>query len=135
MAVEERLRSKYLYKILLLILKVIPMVTAIGYALNTLFAYIGIDTPVFSNICGMSLFPWLYILVSAFVFKFCIYHRMFLYYILIIDAINMVDYYIGIPISTRNLFALHSIITILFLFLILYLYAKHNKKHTKESCK
>ena len=132
MAAEERLRSKYLYKVLLLILKIIPMATAIGYALNTLFAYIGIETPLFSNICGISLLPWVYILLSAFVFKFCIYHRMFLYYILVTDIINIIDYYIGIPISTRNIFALHAVITAIFMFLILYLYAKHCKKPLKK---
>lgn len=133
MAVEERLRSKYLYKILLLILKIIPMITAIGYALNTLFAYIGIDTPFFSNICGMSLLPWIYILLSAFVFKFCIYHRIFLYYILITDIINITDYYIGIPVSTRNIFALHAVVTAIFMFLILYFYAKCYKKFTRKN--
>ena len=132
MVVEERLRSKYLYKLLLLVLKLIPMVTALGYALNTLFAYIGIETPLFSNICGMSLLPWVYILLSAFVFKFCIYHRMFLYYILVTDIINIIDYYIGIPISTRDIFALHAIITAVFMFLILYLYVKHCKKSFKR---
>lgn len=132
MAVEERLRSKYLYKILLLTLKSIPMLTAIGYTLNTLFAYIGIDTPVFSHICGISLLPWAFILLSAYVFKFCIYHRMFLYYVLIIDIINSVDYYIGIPISTMNLFAIHAVIISVFLFLILYFYVKHHKKPSLE---
>lgn len=132
MAVEERLRSKYLYKILLFVLKIIPMITAIGYALNTLLAFIGIDTPLFSNICGMSLLPWLYILLSAFVFKFCIYHRMFLYYILVTDLINIIDYYIGIPLSTFNLFVLHLIIVIVFMFLILYFYAKCCKKSFKK---
>lgn len=133
MVVEERLRSKYLYKILLIILKIIPMVTALGYTLNTIFAYIGIETPVISNFCGISLLPWLYILLSAFVFKFCIYHRMFLYYILITDIINIIDYYIGMPVSTRNLFALHAIITAVFLFLILYFYAECHKKTLKQN--
>lgn len=132
MVVEERLRSKYLYKLLLLVLKLIPMITAIGYALNTLFAYIGIDTPFFSNICGMSLLPWMYVLLSAFVFKFCIYHRMFLYYILTTDIINIIDYYIGIPVSTRNIFALHAVVTAIFMFLILYFYAKCCKKSSAE---
>ena len=131
MAAEERLKSKYLYKLLLLVLKVIPMITALGYALNTLFAFIGIDTPLFSNICGMSILPWLYILLSAFVFKFCIYHRMFLYYILITDILNITDYYIGIPLSTFNLFVIHALVAIVFLFLILYLYTKHHKKSSE----
>lgn len=131
MVVEERLRNKYLYKILLLTLKLIPMFTALGYALNTLFAYIGIDTPIFSHICGMSVLPWSYIFLSAHVFRFCTYHKMFLYYILITDIINIIDYYMGIPISTFQILMLHTIITAVFLFLILYLYVKYHKKSSE----
>ena len=62
---------------------------------------------------------------------------MFLYYILIVDIINIIDYYIGIPISDFQLLMLHSIITGISLFIILFLYLKIkrkwvvNKKHIK----
>ena len=124
--------NRTLHKILLLILKVIPMLTALGYLLNTLFSYIGIDTPIFSHLVGMSLLPWIYILVSAVVFKFCIYHRMFLYYVFIVDNLNIVDYYKGIPVSDINLLIVHSIITGVFLFLILYFYVNHCKKPSQK---
>lgn len=52
---EENLRSKSLYRVFIGFLKVIPMVTAAGYMLNTIFACIGIDTPVLSYTCGVSL--------------------------------------------------------------------------------
>lgn len=51
---EEKLGSKRLYKILIGFLKIIPMITALGYFLNTTFAFLGIDTPIFSYTCGMS---------------------------------------------------------------------------------
>ena len=124
---EEQLR-KTNHKLLLVVLKFIPMVTAMCYFLNTLFAYLGIDTPIFSNIAGLSILPWLFIYIAAVVFRFCIYHRMFLIYILVTDALNIVDYYVGIPLSTYNLFVVHMLIAGVFLFLILYLYVKCNKK-------
>ena len=130
MAKEERCASvsKTLHKVLLVLLKVIPMLTALGYLLNTLLLYVGIDAAILSFLVGMSLLPWLFILIAAFVFRFCIYHRMFLYYILCTDSINIYDSYIGIPIDNFNLLKLHMIITGIFLFLILYLYVKCNKK-------
>lgn len=121
-------RNKYLYKILLILIKYIPIIVAAFYALNTLFAYLGLDIPVISNFTGMSLFSWVFIYVAAWVFQFCIYHRMFLYYILTTDIINVIDYYIVIPISNYKIIALHAIITGIFLFLILYFYVKCNKK-------
>lgn len=121
-------RNKYLYKILLILIKYIPIIVAAFYALNTLFAYLGLDIPAISNFAGMSLFSWIFMYVAAWVFQFCIYHRMFLYYILTTDIINVVDYYIVIPISNYKIIALHAIITGIFLFLILYFYVKCNKK-------
>lgn len=128
----ERLQRRS-HKALLLSLKVIPMVTALCYFLNTVFAYIGIDTPVLSHISGMSLLPWLFILLAAFVFKFCIYHRMFLYYIMVSDLVNITDYYIGIPVSTLGIIMLQFCIFGIFLFLILYFYVKSNKSTAKEA--
>ena len=76
----------------------------------------------------MSLLPWLFILIATHVFRFCAYHRMFLYYILVSSIISTIDYYIGIPLSTFNILALNFIVAGVFLFLILYMYVKHHKK-------
>lgn len=131
--VKEESLVKSLHKIFLLILKVIPLVNALGCLLNTLFAYYNIETPWISFTTGMSLTTWLFIYLATFVFKFCIYHRMFLYYIAVVDIIDTVDYYIGIPLSDYNFLVLHIIITGTTLFIILYLYVKHRKKLTKQS--
>lgn len=127
MAKAESLRSKILYKILLLLLKYIPIIIALFYVLNTITALVGIDIPVLSHIAGMSLFTWIFMYIAAWVFQFCIYHRMFLYYILITDLINIYDYYIGI---NYDIVPIHIALIGTSLFLILYFYVKHNKKLT-----
>ena len=128
MDVEARcLRSKQ-YKLLLVLLKYIPILISLVYVLNTFATYVGIDIPAANNIAGMSLLTWIFIYIATIVFKFCSYHRMFLYYILIVDIINIIDYYIGIPISDFQLLMLHSIITGISLFIILFLYLKIKRK-------
>lgn len=117
------LRSKQ-YKILLILLKYIPILISLIYVLNTFAAYVGIDIPAANNIAGMSLLTWIFIYIATIVFNFCSYHRMFLYYILIVDIINITDYYIGIPISDFQLIMLHTIVTGISLFIILFLYIK-----------
>ena len=119
--------SKNLYKLLIVMLKYIPMIISLCYLANTITAYVGIDIPVLSSIAGMSLLTWIFMYIATIVFKFCSYHRMFLYYILIVDIINIIDYYIGIPVSDFQLLMLHSIITGISLFIILFLYLKRNK--------
>lgn len=133
MAKAESLRSKYLYKILLILLKYIPIIIALFYVLNTVSALCGIDIPVLSNLAGMSLFTWLFMYLAALVFQFCIYHRMFLYYILVTDIVNIIDYYIGIPVDDYGIMMIHSSIIGISLFLILYFYVKHNKKPTTRN--
>ena len=118
--------SKNLYKLLIVMLKYIPMIISLCYLANTITAYVGIDIPVLSSIAGMSLLTWIFMYIATIVFKFCSYHRMFLYYILIVDIINIIDYYIGIPVSDFQLLMLHSIITGISLFIILFLYLKVN---------
>ena len=108
------------------------MLISFIYALNTFAAFVGIDIPAANNIAGMSLLTWIFVYIATIVFKFCIYHRMFLYYSLIVDIINIIDYYIGIPISDFQLLMLHSIITGISLFIILFLYLRINGIKTRK---
>ena len=132
MAAEENLKSKYLYKVLILSLKYIPMLISLVYMINTISSYFYIDIPVLSNIAGMSLLSWLFMYLASVVFRFCLYHKMFLYYILITDIINITDYYVGIPVNNLELLMIHSFIGGISLFIILYLYVKSNRKTSRR---
>lgn len=129
MGVEENL-NKRLYKTLLLLLKYIPIITGILYIVNTVLSYFYIDIPAISSLVGISLSTWIFMYISAIVFKFCIYHKMFLHYILIVDTLNIIDLYIGIPLDNLELLMLHMILLGLFLVLILGLYVKTYKATT-----
>ena len=98
------------------------MVIALCYMLNTMF-YIEL----FSNIAGVSLLTLIFLYLASVVFEFCSYHRMFLWYILIDDVLNIVDYYWSIPISTDNLIRIHNILAGITLFIVLILYVESNK--------
>lgn len=117
-----------LHKIGLIILKLIPMLLAFVYFINTVLSYYNIDTTLLSYVGGMSLIPLLFLYISSYVFRFCSYHRVFLHYILITDIINIYDYYIGIPIKVLELLNIHMIITCITMFLALYLYIHRDKR-------
>ena len=126
---EERcLGSKTLYKIFLLTLKYIPVIVTLAYISNTLLCWTKIDTPVLSNIAGMSLLTWLFIYVATYVFKFCEYHRLLLYYILLDDSINIYDYYFTIPFESHVTLELHTSLIGILVILILVNHVKSNKK-------
>lgn len=130
MAVEERLRNKTLYKLELYLLKVIPMLLALIAFLNTVLSYFDIDLVIWSYIGSVSLLPLIFLYMSSYVFKFCEYHRMFLHYVVVTNVLNVYDYYVGIPITDRELLVLHMIVAGISLFVILYLYVKDTKKST-----
>ena len=123
--VEKSRRSKY--KLLIIVLKFIPILTALCYMSSTIFNYFGYNIEPLSNIGGMSLLTWLFIYLASIVFNFCSYHRVFLWYIFIDDIFNIIDYYITIPISTDNILMLHNIFIGITLFIVLILYVKDNK--------
>lgn len=117
--VEEKL-NKLLYKIELLFIKLIPIILSVLTLLNVILSYLNIDVELLSAIGGMSLLPWLFFYISSFVFRFCIYHRLFLYYILVNELLSWYDYKIGIPLSNKGYLVLHLVIAGLFLIAIVY---------------
>lgn len=121
---EEKYLERSLYKLTLWFLKVIPMVLAFSALLNTVLSFHCIHSDILSHLCGISLLPLLFLYLASAVFRFCAYHRMFLHYLLATDILNLVDFYIGIPLDNRTLFGMYLILTGIFLFLILYFYRK-----------
>lgn len=69
MVAEARLKSKNLYKVELYLLKIMPMVIALAYLVNTVSSYFGVDIPILASIAGMSLIPLIFMYISSYVFK------------------------------------------------------------------
>lgn len=116
--------DKLLYKITVIVLKILPMLLAFITLLNSILSYFNIDLVILSYIGGVSLIPILFIYITSYTFKFCEYHRMFLHYIVVTWIINIIDLYIGIPINDLKYLCLQMIIAGISLFLILYFYLK-----------
>ena len=114
------------HKVLLLMLKVIPILLATASLLNTILSYFDIEMAVFSYICTALLVSFLYI--ASYEFQFCNYHRMFLHYFVVNIVLNTYDYYIGIPLSDKNLLMMYLVITGIFMFFTLYLYLRRKKR-------
>jgi len=119
--------NKSLHRLLVEFLKIIPMIMAGLYLLNTVLSYFYIDLDIISYIAGVGIIPWAFLYLASFAFKFCIYHRLFLYYIAANNSICWADYKYALPISNWNYLVLHFIVAGLFLFTILYLKFKKGK--------
>ena len=97
--VEAGLKSKALYKTGLLLLKMIPILLALCCLCNSILSYFNLDVCVLSYVGGISVIPLIFLYLASYMFRFCEYYRMFLHYIVITWIINIIDYYIGIPID------------------------------------
>ena len=122
--VAERYPERRVYKLLIGTLKIIPMVLAITTMTGTLFSFFNINPSVLSFMGSVSLFPLIFLYLASYAFRFCIYHRMFLHYIVANNILVYADYLFGIPVSNISLFMIHSVIIGLFLFLVLYFYKR-----------
>ena len=74
----------------------------LGVSLQVLFHYIGL---VFA--------PLLFMYLASHVFKFCSYHRLFIYYVIIVELLNVVDWYFTIPYDNQIITIIHDIVTVL----------------------
>lgn len=108
------------------------MILALTALVNAILSYFGIDLYILSYIGGVSIFTMIFLYLSSYVFKFCEYHRMFLHYVVVTWVINIIDYYIEIPINDLEYLCLQMIVAGISLFIILYLYVRSHKEFTTK---
>lgn len=119
--------SNYKHKLFIGFLKILPMIMAGLFLMNTILSYFNTENRIFSYLSSIGLIPWLFILIASYIFKFCEYHRMFLWYILANNLICWTDEEFKLPVNNWDYFILHMIVAGVFLFLILYFHQKINK--------
>lgn len=116
MTAEENL-SKSRSKLLILFLKALPCCIAALQIIDLFLEYFYIEIEITSYIVFF-LF-WLFVYLADLVFKFCVFHRLLLWYIITNIALCTVDYYLDLPVSNLKYLIIHLIIAGVFLFLIL----------------
>lgn len=107
------------FKILLEVVKRIPIIMAVAQFVMIITQFFNIRLPSFEVVFGMSISSLIFFYLSSFVFDFCYYHRLPLYYIFITQILCLCDTYIGLPVSILWLFVIHIL---LFLVMIIQLF-------------
>lgn len=114
-------------KLLLLIIKYIPIMQMIGMLLNNILYYFDINR----NICysldfilGNSIIATILIIICSYTFKFCLWHRL----IILANVINLIianiDAIIGINVSDITLLIIYHFVAIIFIILSTILHLK-----------
>lgn len=117
--------NQSLYKIELYWIKIIPMLLAVFSFTDTILSYIGINTEIIAYINAIVV--WLFLFLSSIIFKFCKWHRLFLYYILTENLINAYDCTYVIPLDLKNMIVVQLMIVLIFITLGIYFHI-HDKQ-------
>lgn len=128
---ESTLKSKTLYKITLLTLKMLPMIMSFSYLIMFVLANTVEDWVIIPHILGTVIAPLAFVYLTSYVFKFCAFHRMFIHYYAFVELLNVTDYYVRIPISDEAITILHDSVTIIFLISVVITYII---KYKKDKC-
>ena len=115
-------------RIFLIVIKWIPFIMSLLIVFNLIFDLIGIPTIIFSILGDSSLITVLFILLASFLFQFCVYHRLFIYYILLYDIISWLDYIFIFDLSSKLFISISIIIFVIICIVTLYLHIKDNEQ-------
>ena len=102
-------------KLLLLSLKFAPWCLAFGYLLELILSCIGIYSVFLATLFGQSVFAIVIILLFSFSLGYCIWHRLPLYFIFTANIINIIDFYIGIPVTGKWMICIYLLLIGMFI--------------------
>lgn len=121
--------SKISYRVALLLVKYVPEIIAILYLIMLILSCFGINLVLLSSIASLSLLPAICLISFSILFKFCIWHRLPIYYVLFQNLINGIDFYLEIPVSNLWMLFIYLLITGIFILIGVWLKNKHNGKN------
>lgn len=122
---SERKLNKTLYKVFLLILKIIPFLLAINETVFTILHYFDIECYSLNFIGGFSVLFMIQLYIMSYIFQYCEWHRVPLHYVTIVNILALYDTYVGIPISDLQMLRVYLVIAGISLAYFIYLKFYH----------
>lgn len=116
-------------KLCKIVIKYSPLAIAIGYFIMSCASCFGLMFPIVSTLCYLTVIPFITLYAISKLLKFCSWHRLPLWYSVVIDILNAIFYYFNIPLVGKPMLAVYLTVTILFIVLGMYLKEKHNVKN------
>ena len=108
------------------------LLSIIGIIHTSLYFFLDLDIRMFSIIGGIGLIPLIYLWIASWCFRFCFYQKIFLYYLTLINCINIIDEYYTLPISTYNYYIIGYITFGCTIILYAILKYRENRKKIKK---
>lgn len=119
--------SKSTLKICKVFVKYIPLLIGIYYFITSILSCFGISIIWLIPLGNLSVLTFICMLAFSFLLKFCVWHRLSLYYSIIIDLINIIDFYLVIPVNSKIMLLIYLVVAGVFIFIGIYLKEQYNK--------
>lgn len=108
-------------------MKYVPVLIACVYFINAIASCIGVKLWILQDVFFLSPITALFILCASFVFKFCIWHRLPIYYCIILHIISYIDYYTNFLMVNSLALFVYLTLTIFCILLGMYFKNKRNE--------
>ncbi len=128
---EQKLNKK----LLLLCVKYGTWLIGLTYFIQIVLDCFGIYSFLLTYLFSVSIVPIIVLLLFSIFLGFCIWHRMPLYYAILSDIINTIDYYFGIPITSMEILIIYILLIGVVILVGCFIKNKYNvrKRNVKES--
>lgn len=117
--------DKYLYKLLLTIIKYTPTVLGLLTIINFIFNYLGYNLIILQYLAGTSFIFLAILYIISWVFKFCSLFRIPLYYMTISNSIGLLRAYNILSLGLLEMYRIYFILIGLTLFVYVYFMYKN----------
>ena len=101
-------------KLILTVSKFGTWVIGISYFIQTILACFGIQLFLLNFLFSISVIPTFLLLTFSFFLGFCYWHRLPIYYALSINILNVIDFYIGLSVTSKWILIVYLLLIGLF---------------------
>lgn len=122
--------SKKLYKILLILVKFIPITLSVIFILYNTLAAMGIVAPILLYIGGSSFIFIILLYLLSWVFQFCYLYRIPLHYVVGSNIIGIIDRVFKIPISNIGMLRIYFVL--FGIMLVVYIWLMYKNRHNPK---
>ena len=121
--------SRFWLSLAKIIIKYVPFIIAVLYFISSVGFCFGINCVWLGLVYRYSFMSFICLLAMSILLKFCVWHRLPLYYSVSMDIINIIDYYFIIPINSKVILLFYLTFTILFIIIGMCLKERYNAKN------
>ena len=100
-------------QLILTIIKYSPWIIGFAYCIQLILGCFGLQSILLTVLFNAAVFPIMLLILFSVFLGYCIWNRLPLYYVLTTNVVNIVDFYIGIPIAGKWMLIVYVLLALI----------------------